>query len=50
MRLEELQERRKQLKKNSDITLNNIQIIADESNRVADLAHNSRQILEDLDA
>lgn len=50
MGLEKLQERRKQLKKNSDITLNNIRIIADESKRVADVAHNSSQILEELDA
>lgn len=50
MGLEELQERRKQLKKNSDITLNNMQIIADESKRVADVSHNSRWTLEKLDA
>ena len=50
MGLEELQERRKQLKKNSDITLNNMQIIADESKRVADVSRNSRWTLEELDA
>ena len=50
MGLEELEERRKKLKLNSDITLNNMQVIADESERVADVAHNSRQLLENLDA
>lgn len=50
MGLEELQEKRKNLKNNSDITLNNMQIIANESARVADVAHNSRQLIEDLDS
>lgn len=50
MELEELQERRRQLKKNSDITLENMQTLANESNRVAEVAHNSRQLLDDLDA
>lgn len=49
MGLEELQEKRKKLKSNSDITLNNMQTIINESERVADLAHNSRQVLDDLD-
>lgn len=49
MGLEELQEKRKKLKSNSDITLNNMQTIINESDRVADLAHNSRQVLDDLD-
>lgn len=50
MELEELQERRRQLKKNSDITLGNMQTLANESRRVAEVAHNSRQLLDDLDA
>ena len=33
----------------TDKTLRNMQKIADESNRVADVAHNARQILDDLD-
>lgn len=49
MSLDELKARRTLLKQNSDITLNNMQKIADESIRVADVAHNSKQILEDLD-
>lgn len=49
MGLDELRERRKQLKRNSDITLGNMQALADESNRVAEVAHNSRQLLDDLD-
>lgn len=50
MELEELQERREKLKRNTDITLNNMQKIVDESERVADVAHNSQQLLENLDA
>lgn len=50
MGLKELQERRKQLKGNSDITLGNMQVLADESRRVAEVARNSRQLLDDLDA
>ena len=50
MSLEELQARRRQLKKNTDITLGNMQTLADESKRVADVAHNSREILDNLDA
>lgn len=49
MGLVELQEKRKKNKGNSDVTLNNMQKIIDESERVADLAHNSRQVLDDLD-
>lgn len=49
MSLEELKAKRAKLKKNSDITLSNMQKIADESNRVADVAHNAPQIIEDLD-
>ena len=38
-----------ELDSRSDKTLRNMQKIADESNRVADVAHNARQILDDLD-
>lgn len=50
MSIEELKSKRVALKAKSNITLNNMQIIADESFRVADLAHNSREILDNLDA
>ena len=50
MSVEELRKKRAQLKANSDITFNNMQVIADESLRVAEVAHNSREILENLDA
>lgn len=49
MSLEELEAKRTKLKSNSDITLNNMQKLADESNRVAEVAHNSREILNNLD-
>ncbi len=49
MSLEDLRTKRKRLGENSKILLNNMQKIADESNRVADVAHNSRDILEGLD-
>ena len=49
MSLEKLRAGREQLRKNSDITLNNMQKLADESSRVADVAHHSRKILDDLD-
>lgn len=49
MSLEELQAKRVKLKTNSDITLNNMEKIANESYRVADVAHNSEKILNDLD-
>lgn len=49
MSLDELKAKRAKLKANSEITLNNMQKIADESYRVADVAHNSRQIIDDLD-
>lgn len=50
MSIEELRARRAILKRNSDITLNNMQIIVDESLRVAEVAQNSKQILDNLDA
>ena len=49
MSVEELRKRRVQLKANSDITLNNMKKIADESMRVAEVAHNSRKIINNLD-
>ena len=48
--LEELREKRKKLKRSTDVALHNMHSIADESIRVAEVAHNSHQILEDLDA
>lgn len=50
MSIDELKKKRAALKANSDITLNNMNIIADESLRVAEVAHESRKIIEDLDA
>ena len=49
MSIEELRVKRAKLKENSDITLANMQKIADESYRVADVAHRSREILDNLD-
>lgn len=49
MSLEELQKKRMQIRENAEITINNMYTISDESNRVADVAHNSREILYDLD-
>lgn len=49
MSLEELRKKRAMLKKNSDITLRNMKIIAGESNRAAGVAHDSEKIIADLD-
>lgn len=49
MTLAELQRKRKSLDEKSDASLRNMQKIADESNRVADVAHHSHEILDDLD-
>lgn len=49
MSLEELRKKREKLRTNSDITLRNMERIADESERVAEVAHNSKTILENLD-
>ena len=49
MSLEELQRKRGRLKENAEITLENMQKIADESYRVADVAHHARLILDDID-
>lgn len=50
MGLGKLQARRMKLKRNSDITLENMETIAGESKRVTEVAHNSRLLLNDLDA
>ena len=50
MNLNELQKQRQKLRENTDITLNNMKIISDESERVADVAHNSHQLLDNLDS
>lgn len=47
--IEELREKREKLKIASDITLNNMQMIADESSMVAQVAHHSGKILKNLD-
>lgn len=47
--LDELRNKREQLKRNTDITLSNMGKIANESYRVADVARNSREILDNLD-
>lgn len=49
MSLEELQRKRKHIRNNSEIILENMNKIANESYRVADVAHNSREILDSLD-
>ncbi len=49
MNLEELQEKRRQINRETDIIFENTQKIIDESNRVADVAKNAEQILEDID-
>lgn len=49
MTLDELRAKRLVLQENDKIILDNIQKLADESSRVADVAHNSRLLLEELD-
>lgn len=49
MSLEELQRKRRNIRNNSEITLENMSKITEESYRVADVAHNSRKILDSLD-
>lgn len=49
MSIDELRAKRAKLKKNSDITLTNMEKITTESYRVAEVAHNSREIIENLD-
>lgn len=49
MSLEELRKKREKLQNNSDIIKSNIKKITDETLRVADIAHHSREILDNLD-
>jgi hypothetical protein len=49
MKFEDLQSRRSILKAETQKTFNNIDIIKNESLRVADVAHNSKEIFEKLD-
>lgn len=49
MSIEELKKKREHLRKQSEITLKNMNILAEESYRVADIAHNSRKIIDNLD-
>lgn len=49
MSLDELKAKREQIGRNTEITLSNMNKIADESIRVADVARNSKTILDDLD-
>lgn len=49
MSLEELRKKRKALDESYDNVLENMETIANESKRVAELAHNSREILDNLD-
>lgn len=49
MNLEELQERRRRLNRETDVIFKNTQKIIDESNRVADVAKNAEKILADID-
>ncbi len=49
MDIEELRRRRKELSNNSEKTLTNIETITNESFRVSKVAHNSKNILDNLD-
>ena len=49
MSIEELRRRRSELSARSEKTLSNMNIITEESRRVADVAHNSQKILKNLD-
>lgn len=49
MSLEELQKKHRHIRENAEITLENMHTISNESYRVADVAHNSRKILDSLD-
>ena len=49
MTLEELEKRRQEIEKNCRTAISNIDTIISETNRVADIAHNSQKILDDLD-
>lgn len=49
MDIEELRRRRKEVSSDSEKTLRNMEYIANESFRVAEVAHNSRKIIDNLD-
>lgn len=49
MSVAELRNKRNNLKTKTDAIFDNMQIIIDESQRVAEVAHNSRSILKNLD-
>lgn len=49
MNLEELQNRRKQIEYNCKTVIGNMELLTVETNRVADLAHNAKGVLDDLD-
>lgn len=49
MSLDELQKKRKSISDDCATIIENLETIADETNRVADLAHNAETILDDLD-
>lgn len=49
MTLEELEKRRKEIDNNIETAITNMDTIIAETNRVADVAHNSQKILDDLD-
>lgn len=49
MDLEELKKRHQDLKGRTDKIFHNMDVITDETERVADVAHNSKQILDELD-
>ena len=49
MDIEELRRRRKEVSSDSEKTLRNMEDIANESFRVAEVAHNSRKIIDNLD-
>lgn len=49
MTLEELEKKHQCVKQNADNTLENMEMIINETNRVADVAHNAEQIIDSLD-
>ena len=49
MGIEQLKEKRQRIRSNTEITLENMHMITSESLRVANVAHHSKELLEDLD-
>lgn len=49
MSLESLRQKRQHLHENTDRVLDNMQVLADESKRVAGVAHDARKILDNLE-